>query len=245
MAETRMTKKEREKRRRVLLWIFLPLVVLLLVFSGLVTISEQMNRPFLPTWERIFEAAGLRDAPPLSDLEGELRIDVIEVGNADSILIRNGTHNMLIDAGTNPAGQDVVNYLHNQGVQRLDLVIATHGDVDTSAGWTMSSMRLKSIPLSWLLCRRGLNRRPKAISASCRHWTRTISPSLEAAPGASYPLGDAAVEILGPVREFEERNNMSVVCRVSFGNRRFLFMGMRRRRKRPPCSKRGRISQPM
>ncbi len=32
MAETRMTKKEREKRRRVLLWIFLPLVVLLLVF---------------------------------------------------------------------------------------------------------------------------------------------------------------------------------------------------------------------
>lgn len=61
MAETRMTKKEREKRRRVLLWIFLPLVVLLLVFSGLVTISEQMNRPFLPTWERIFEAAGLRD----------------------------------------------------------------------------------------------------------------------------------------------------------------------------------------
>lgn len=36
MAETRMTKKEREKRRRVLLWIFLPLVVLLLVFSGLV-----------------------------------------------------------------------------------------------------------------------------------------------------------------------------------------------------------------
>ena len=48
MAETRMTKKEREKRRRVLLWIFLPLVVLLLVFSGLVTISEQMNRPFLP-----------------------------------------------------------------------------------------------------------------------------------------------------------------------------------------------------
>ena len=52
MAETRMTKKEREKRRRVLLWIFLPLVVLLLVFSGLVTISEQMNRPFLPTWKR-------------------------------------------------------------------------------------------------------------------------------------------------------------------------------------------------
>ena len=56
------------------------------------------------------------------------------MGNADSILIRNGTHNMLIDAGTNPAGQDVVNYLHNQGVQRLDLVIATHGDVDHIGG---------------------------------------------------------------------------------------------------------------
>ena len=43
MAEARMTKKEREKRRRVLLWIFLPLAVLLLVFSGLVTILSLIH----------------------------------------------------------------------------------------------------------------------------------------------------------------------------------------------------------
>ena len=245
MAETRMTKKEREKRRRVLLWIFLPLVVLLLVFSGLVTISEQMNRPFLPTWERIFEAAGLRDAPPLSDLEGELRIDVIEVGNADSILIRNGTHNMLIDAGTNPAGQDVVNYLHNQGVQRLDLVIATHGDVDHIGGMdnVIDAFEIDTFIMAFMP--EGFEPTTKSYLSVLQALDKNNIAVTEAAPGASYPLGDAAVEILGPVREFEERNNMSVVCRVSFGNRRFLFMGMRRRRKRPPCSKRGRISQPM
>ena len=225
MAETRMTKKEREKRRRVLLWIFLPLVVLLLVFSGLVTISEQMNRPFLPTWERIFEAAGLRDAPPLSDLEGELRIDVIEVGNADSILIRNGTHNMLIDAGTNPAGQDVVNYLHNQGVQRLDLVIATHGDVDHIGGMdnVIDAFEIDTFIMAFMP--EGFEPTTKSYLSVLQALDKNNIAVTEAAPGASYPLGDAVVEILGPVREFEERNNMSVVCRVSFGNRRFLFMG--------------------
>lgn len=225
MAETRMTKKEREKRRRVLLWIFLPLVVLLLVFSGLVTISEQMNRPFLPTWERIFEAAGLRDAPPLSDLEGELRIDVIEVGNADSILIRNGTHNMLIDAGTNPAGQDVVNYLHNQGVQRLDLMIATHGDVDHIGGMdnVIDAFEIDTFIMAFMP--EGFEPTTKSYLSVLQALDKNNIAVTEAAPGASYPLGDAAVEILGPVREFEERNNMSVVCRVSFGNRRFLFMG--------------------
>ena len=44
-------------------------------------------------------------------------------------------------------------------------------------------------------------------------------------PGAVFTLGDAAVTILGPVQDAEDRNNMSIVCRVDFGRRRFLFMG--------------------
>ena len=33
------------------------------------------------------------------------------------------------------------------------------------------------------------------------------------------------MDILGPQGDFADSNNMSVVCRVSFGNRRFLMMG--------------------
>ena len=43
--------------------------------------------------------------------------------------------------------------------------------------------------------------------------------------GARYSLGDAWVDILGPAGEFEDNNNQSVVCKVTFGSRKFLFMG--------------------
>ena len=99
-----MNKSRKRRLNRGVFWTLIALGSLVLILSGLVTVSEQLDRPFLPTWNRIFEAVGLRETPPLSDLENELRIDVIDVGNADSILIRSGTSSMLIDAGTNPAG---------------------------------------------------------------------------------------------------------------------------------------------
>ena len=33
------------------------------------------------------------------------------------------------------------------------------------------------------------------------------------------------MDILGPAGEFEDNNNQSVVCKVTFGSRKFLFMG--------------------
>ena len=47
----------------------------------------------------------------------------------------------------------------------------------------------------------------------------------EAEPGTRYTLGSARLDILGPAKMFEEKNNQSVVCALTFGERRFLFMG--------------------
>ena len=47
----------------------------------------------------------------------------------------------------------------------------------------------------------------------------------EAVPNSRFALGKAEFTILAPVAEFESTNNMSVVLRVDFGKRRFLFMG--------------------
>lgn len=225
MAKTHVTKTEREKRRRIRLWIALPLAALLMLLAGLVTLSEQLDPPFLPTWEEIFRAAGLRETPPLSDLEGELRIDVIDVGNADAILIRSGTHSLLIDAGTNPAGSDVVHYLRNQGVQRLDMVIATHGDVDHIGGMddVIEAFEIDTFIMAFMP--EGFEPTTKSYLSVLQALDRKNVAVTEAVPGAAYSLGGAAVEILGPVRALEDSNNMSVVCRVSFGERRFLFMG--------------------
>ena len=58
--------------------------------------------------------------------EGLLKVNYIDVGQADSILIQSpGGANMLIDAGETKENA-VLNYLNSHGVKKLDVVVATH-----------------------------------------------------------------------------------------------------------------------
>lgn len=66
-----------------------------------------------------------------------LKVHFLNVGQGDSIFIQspNG-RNVLIDAGEKEYGPGISNYLRNQGVQKLDLLIATHPHADHIGGMT-------------------------------------------------------------------------------------------------------------
>ena len=65
----------------------------------------------------------------------EMTVHFIDVGQGDSIFIKspNGKP-MLIDGGIKGAGQNVVRYLRDEGVEHLDYVVATHPDADHIGG---------------------------------------------------------------------------------------------------------------
>lgn len=67
-------------------------------------------------------------------VNGKLKVHYINVGQADSILIQNETHAMLIDAGNNDDGSLVVNYLKQKGVKELDYLVGTHPHEDHIGG---------------------------------------------------------------------------------------------------------------
>lgn len=56
------------------------------------------------------------------------------MGQGDSILIQTGEKAVLIDAGERDQGQTVCDYLKSAGVEKLDLVIATHPHSDHIGG---------------------------------------------------------------------------------------------------------------
>ena len=64
----------------------------------------------------------------------KLLVHFIDVGQGDSILITQGKHAMLIDAGNNDKGTTVQLYLKKQGLTSLDYVIGTHPDADHIGG---------------------------------------------------------------------------------------------------------------
>jgi beta-lactamase superfamily II metal-dependent hydrolase len=199
-------------------------IAIFAVFAVLMTLNESMEQPLFPQWDTWFEQADLTDtATPLPD--STLQVTVIDVGNADAILLQNKGQSMLIDAGERGDGDDVLAYLKKQNVSSLDHVIATHADSDHIGGMAtvLNEMPVKEYIMAFM---------PKGHTPTTKTYMNVLLaldekniPVTEAKVGESFLLGDAKVEILGPVKDFDDNNNQSVVCKVTFGNKKFLFMG--------------------
>lgn len=152
----------------------------------------------------------------------DLLIDFIDVGQADSILVRNQDKVMLIDAGTNEAGETVVNYLENLGITKIDYLIGTHPHEDHIGGLddVINNFDIGQIYM------------PKIETT-----TKTFEDVLEAienkkltvtAPnkGDKIELGQAEGEFMTePILDEDNLNVSSLVLRLEFGNTSYLFMG--------------------
>lgn len=169
----------------------------------------------------------LRKTAPASSAaaSSELQIHIIDVGNADAVLVVNGKSALLIDAGENDDGDDVVNFIRSKGIHSLDYAIATHPDSDHIGGMdvVVSELDVDKFIMSVM---------PESITPTTRTYLDLLNALdsrdvdvIEAKPDSRYSVGEAWFTILGPVMELDSTNNMSVVCRVDFGKRRFLFMG--------------------
>lgn len=63
-----------------------------------------------------------------------LKVYITDVGQADSILIRDGNYNMLIDAGNNSDGKKLVKYYKELGITSFKYVFASHPHEDHIGG---------------------------------------------------------------------------------------------------------------
>lgn len=218
-----VNRKRRVKSIKLKGWQAL-LLLLVVVCSALISWNETLEHPVLPTWDSLFASADL-DGQETSLPEGNLRIEVIDVGNADAILLQNGDTSMLIDAGENGDGNTVLEHIRAAGITALDVVIATHADSDHIGG--MQTV-LEGIPVKKYI----MAFMPEGRTPTTRTYLRLLQtidekdiPLSEAEVGTEFSLGDAKVTLLGPAGSFNDNNNQSVVCRVTYGRRSFLFMG--------------------
>ncbi len=70
----------------------------------------------------------------VSDIGSVLEVHYIDVGQGDSTLIKYEDYAILIDAGNNEYGPVVVDYLKDQGIDDIDIMVATHNHADHIGG---------------------------------------------------------------------------------------------------------------
>ena len=132
---------------------------------------------------------------------------------------------MLIDAGERGDADTILDYLDTYGVERLDLVIATHPHADHIG--SMADI-IREIEVGEFL----MAYMPEDSTPTTATYLDMLEVLVErdvtvteVLPRQTYPLGTAMLEVLAPMTEDDDPNAMSIVTRLSFGDNRFLFMG--------------------
>lgn len=210
---------KRQKHKALKAFVSIVLVVILAVIS-------YFTEPWQYLGNHKTEIGSKTDAS-VSDLQ----VHYIDVGQADSILIRvptkDGVKNMLIDAGTSegyPASA-VENYLSGLGITELEYMIITHPHLDHigAADEVITDFTVLNVII------------PECES-STKSWERVLlaidAKNLSYIPseaGKTYTIGDASFTILGPVDATavkpSDTNNYSVVVRLDYGSTSFMFTG--------------------
>jgi len=160
--------------------------------------------------------------PAIASVSGEMKIHYIDVGQADSILIQQGSSAMLIDGGNNADGPTVKNYIEKQGITTLNYVIGTHAHEDHIGGldYIINAFKIGKVYF------------PKTTST-----TKTFEDFVNSVKsknikltvpqvGETFNLGDAVCNILAPnSSSYEDDNDYSIVVKVKFGSTTFMFDG--------------------
>ena len=155
---------------------------------------------------------------------GELSVHVFSFGKADSYLITTEGSAVLIDCGESENGKEIVQYLKDKGLSRLDCLILTHFDKDHVGG---AAKVLKSLRVQRVL----QSNSPKDSKQMEKYLKALDGTDIEAETVSevlTFTIGDAEFTVYPPQRDNYEKdpsNNSSLATAVRFGENSFLFTG--------------------
>jgi len=159
------------------------------------------------------------------DVDGELLLTMIDVGQADSFLFIQEGEVALIDCGTRSTGKDVVKHLKSLGITRIDYIFGTHPHDDHMGGMydVITNFEIGKIII------------PEIESGEVTtNWYMKLMNEINQGNyeveytevGSMYNVGNASMKVIGPISKPNGNlNNYSTVLKVSFGEMDIIMTG--------------------
>lgn len=172
------------------------------------------------------QSNGQNSSSEVQKLQGELKLTMIDCGQADSFLLEQNGNTCLVDCGTRSTGKDVVKYLKDKGITKIDYLFGTHPHDDHMGGMydvitnfeigkvILPEIKNGEVTTNWYL---------KLMKE-----LKTGKYNLEYSQvGEIYNLGEATIRVIGPIWEVKnsDLNNYSIVLKVSFGEMDVIMTG--------------------
>ena len=154
----------------------------------------------------------------------DLKVHFLDVGQGDSIFIELPTNEtILIDASIKDASNKIINYLREENVSKIDYVFATHPHSDHIGG--MSAV-IKTFDIGQIYM-------PKAVTTTKTYENllltikdKNLKIKAAKAGNTIIDTDDLKLVVLAPNQDsYESLNNYSIVLKLTYKEKSFLFMG--------------------
>ena len=155
--------------------------------------------------------------------ESEFEVTVLDEGQADAILLHTKGHNVIIDCGEKDDGDELVKYLSDRGIERIDYLFITYFDKDHVGGFPelVGNIAADKIIVPDY---EGTNSEYKKYVKSVEEKGLTVTRLTE---DISFVLDDVMFEASPPQKKSyaEGDNDFSIAVSVIHGDNSFLFTG--------------------
>ena len=215
-----MNKRRKKNNSKIISLI----VVIICIIFGLS--SEQINETFglitntISTQETATQDNSSQTKQTTSQ-QGELQVYFLDVGQADSILIKSNNEYLLIDGGNNNDGPLLVKYFQSLGIKEFKYIVGTHPHEDHIGGLD-DVIKNFTIDNTYI---------PDAMTT-----TKTFEDLLDSIDeknltykvpkiNSTFPLGNANLKVIYTGTDTSDLNNTSIVLKLTYQDISILLTG--------------------
>ena len=152
----------------------------------------------------------------------ELTVTFLSIGAADCIVLQAGDKAAMIDAGHNGDAEDILAFLDNQGIEKLDFLLLTHLDKDHIGG---ADIVMENIAIGTVYAPdydKGNKQYDQYLEALDKLGIQPVHPT----EPVSLTLDEARITLLPAEKaEYEQSNDYSIMMEMVYGQSTFLFAG--------------------